>query len=224
MEIIKGLNEAQRKAAMTTEGPVLVIAGAGSGKTRLLTHRIAYLIAEKKVSPRNILAVTFTNKAAGEMKERVKTLIGSRHHIQPWMGTFHHICVRILRVEIEKIGFKKNFVIYDDSDHPGDVEATGRRVPKDVACVYFARPPSNPRNLAYLDENYREIGAQAVDMIVDAIHRNDFGLPATLVVHFVDGIWREGSTVRPAAPAEKEGVDRHAGGVPGTSRSHRAPG
>ena len=116
MEIIKGLNEAQRKAAMTTEGPVLVIAGAGSGKTRLLTHRIAYLIAEKKVSPRNILAVTFTNKAAGEMKERVKTLIGSRHHIQPWMGTFHHICVRILRVEIEKIGFKKNFVIYDDSD------------------------------------------------------------------------------------------------------------
>jgi DNA-binding LacI/PurR family transcriptional regulator len=115
-------------------------------------------------------------------------------------------------------------LIASDVELPGDVEATGRRVPEDVACVYFARPPSNPRNLAYLDENYREIGAQAVDMIVDAIHRNDFGLPATLVVHFVDGIWREGSTVRPAAPAEKEGVDRHAGGVPGTSRSHRAPG
>lgn len=116
MEIIKSLNEAQREAVFATEGPVLVIAGAGSGKTRLLTHRIAYLIKEKKANPRNILAVTFTNKAAEEMKERVKRLIGSDFRVQPWMGTFHHICVRILRSEIDKIGFKKNFVIYDDSD------------------------------------------------------------------------------------------------------------
>ncbi len=123
MEIIKdqpallaGLNDEQKEAVLTTEGPVLVIAGAGSGKTRLLTHRIAYLIKEKKVSSRSILAVTFTNKAAQEMKERVKELLGGQLNYQPWMGTFHHICMRILRTEIDKIGYKKNFVIYDDSD------------------------------------------------------------------------------------------------------------
>ncbi|HBB37285.1 MAG: ATP-dependent DNA helicase PcrA [Candidatus Moranbacteria bacterium GW2011_GWC1_45_18] len=116
MEIIKGLNEQQREAVLSTEGPVLVVAGAGSGKTRLLVHRIAYLIKEKKVSPRQILAVTFTNKAAEEMKERIKKLLVGDFRFQPWMGTFHHICVRILRSEIDKIGYKKNFVIYDDSD------------------------------------------------------------------------------------------------------------
>jgi len=116
MEIIKGLNEEQKEAVLATEGPVLVIAGAGSGKTRLLTHRVAYLIREMKVDPRHILAVTFTNKAAGEMKERVKELLAGGYFREPWMGTFHHICVRILRVEIDKIGYKKSFVIYDDSD------------------------------------------------------------------------------------------------------------
>jgi DNA helicase II / ATP-dependent DNA helicase PcrA len=116
MEIIKGLNDEQREAVLTTEGPVLVIAGAGSGKTRLLTHRIACLIKKKNISPRSILAVTFTNKAAEEMKERVKNLLGAGFNQQPWMGTFHHICVRILRREIDKIGYKKSFVIYDGSD------------------------------------------------------------------------------------------------------------
>jgi DNA helicase II / ATP-dependent DNA helicase PcrA len=115
-ELLAGLNEQQREAVLSTEGPVLVIAGAGSGKTRLLTHRIAYLIREKGISPRSILAVTFTNKAAEEMKERVKMLLGSSFRLQPWMGTFHHICMRILRSEIDKIGHKKNFTIYDDSD------------------------------------------------------------------------------------------------------------
>jgi DNA helicase II / ATP-dependent DNA helicase PcrA len=115
-ELLAGLNEEQREAVLTTEGPVLVIAGAGSGKTRLLTHRIAYLIKEKNIPPRSILAVTFTNKAAEEMKERVKMLLGSSFKFQPWMGTFHHICMRILRSEIDKIGHKNNFTIYDDSD------------------------------------------------------------------------------------------------------------
>lgn len=128
MKIIKGLNEEQKEAVLATEGPVLVIAGAGSGKTRLLTHRVAWLIKEKRINPRQILAVTFTNKAAGEMKERVRKLLDAdagrlaRHSTrsvvggEPWMGTFHHICVRILRVEIDKLGYKKSFVIYDDSD------------------------------------------------------------------------------------------------------------
>ncbi|MFA6383665.1 MAG: UvrD-helicase domain-containing protein, partial [Parcubacteria group bacterium] len=121
-DILTKLNPAQREAVETTEGPVLIIAGAGSGKTRALTHRIAYLIKIKKVSPRNILAVTFTNKAAGEMKERVKQLLQNtsqkpqNFYDIPLMGTFHSICVRILRREIERLGYKKSFNIFDDQD------------------------------------------------------------------------------------------------------------
>jgi DNA helicase-2/ATP-dependent DNA helicase PcrA len=109
------LNPMQRVAVETTEGPVLVVAGAGSGKTRVLTHRIAYLIEEKRVFPSNILAFTFTNKAAQEMKDRVGHLVGGESHGM-WMGTFHSICVRILRGDAEKIGYKSDFVIYDTSD------------------------------------------------------------------------------------------------------------
>lgn len=116
MDLIKGLNKEQQEAVMATEGPVLVIAGAGSGKTRLLTHRVAYLIKEKNINPRNILAVTFTNKAAGEMKERVRKLLGGSAYNEPWMGTFHHICVRILRAEITKLGWKRSFAVYDELD------------------------------------------------------------------------------------------------------------
>lgn len=109
------LNPEQLEAVKTTEGPLLVIAGAGSGKTRVLTHRIAYLISEKKISPFNILAITFTNKAAKEMKERVEKLI-TENGKDIWISTFHASCVRILRRDIEKIGYNKNFVIFDTSD------------------------------------------------------------------------------------------------------------
>ncbi|MDQ1283788.1 MAG: ATP-dependent helicase UvrD/PcrA [Patescibacteria group bacterium] len=144
-EILKKLNPPQRQAVETTEGPVLVIAGAGSGKTRALTHRVAYLILEKKISPRRILAVTFTNKAASEMKERIMKLLSdanqrmnpnSRIHESqdggirrfedshtsvdsnrlPTIGTFHSVCVKILRREIEKVGYKSSFNIFDDQD------------------------------------------------------------------------------------------------------------
>lgn len=109
------LNEVQQAAVKTTEGPVLILAGAGSGKTRTLTHRIAYLIDEKKVKPSNILAVTFTNKAAKEMKNRVEQLIEAR--LQPlWIGTFHSISARILRMEAQYLGFERNFSIYDVDD------------------------------------------------------------------------------------------------------------
>jgi len=114
-DILKNLNPAQKEAVLTTKGPVLILAGAGSGKTRALTHRLAYLVLEKKVSPHNILAVTFTNKAAEEMKKRVEKLLGSRIHL-PWLGTFHSVCVRILRREIHQLGYKHNFIIYDDDD------------------------------------------------------------------------------------------------------------
>jgi len=111
----ENLNAPQKEAVQTTEGPLLVIAGAGSGKTRVLTYRIAYLISEKDVKPYNILAITFTNKAAKEMKERVTSLLGKMAE-ETWISTFHSLCVRILRYDIDKIQYDKNFVILDASD------------------------------------------------------------------------------------------------------------
>lgn len=115
MGLLDELNDKQYEAVTNTEGPSLIIAGAGSGKTKVLTHKIAYLIGEKSVKPWNILAITFTNKAANEMKERVKNLVGDTAS-DIWMGTFHSICVRILRKTIDRIGFDSSFVIFDTSD------------------------------------------------------------------------------------------------------------
>ena len=113
--VLEGLNDKQYDAVINTEGPCLVIAGAGSGKTKVLTHKIAYLIGEKGVLPWNILAITFTNKAANEMKERIANLVGDVAK-DIWMGTFHSICVRILRRFIDRIGFDSSFIIFDTSD------------------------------------------------------------------------------------------------------------
>ncbi len=115
MDLLNGLNDKQYEAVVSTEGPCLVIAGAGSGKTKVLTHKIAYLLAEKNVKPWEILAITFTNKAANEMKERVENLVGDSAK-DIWMGTFHSICVRILRKVIDRLGFDTSFVIFDTSD------------------------------------------------------------------------------------------------------------
>lgn len=114
-DILKNLNDKQYEAVVNTEGPCLVIAGAGSGKTKVLTHKIAYLIGEKNVLPWNILAITFTNKAANEMKERITNLVGDVAQ-DIWMGTFHSICVRILRKFIDRLGFDSSFIIFDTSD------------------------------------------------------------------------------------------------------------
>ena len=114
-DILKGLNDKQYEAVVNTEGPCLVIAGAGSGKTKVLTHKIAYLIGEKGAKPWDILAITFTNKAANEMKERIANLVGDVAK-DIWMGTFHSICVRILRRFIDRIGFDSSFIIFDTSD------------------------------------------------------------------------------------------------------------
>lgn len=124
-DLLAALNEQQQEAVKATDGPVLILAGAGSGKTKTLVHRIAYLIAEKKVKPWNILAVTFTNKAAQEMKHRVKLLLGGGaehaspeppNSMLPIMGTFHSVCVQILRREVELLGYKKTFTIYDSDE------------------------------------------------------------------------------------------------------------
>jgi len=114
-EILNGLNDKQYEAVTTVEGPCLVIAGAGSGKTKVLTHKIAYLIGEKGAKPWDIIAITFTNKAANEMKERIANLVGDAAK-DIWMGTFHSICVRILRRFIDRIGFDSSFIIFDTSD------------------------------------------------------------------------------------------------------------
>ena len=115
MSIYDTLNEQQKEAVLHTEGPLLILAGAGSGKTRVLTHRIAYLIEEQGVNPWNILAITFTNKAAGEMRERVDKLVGFGAE-SIWVSTFHSTCVRILRRHIDLLGYDNNFTIYDSDD------------------------------------------------------------------------------------------------------------
>jgi len=114
-DLLIGLNKEQQEAVKHTDGALLIMAGAGSGKTRVLTHRIAYLLSEKDVSPRNVLAITFTNKAAREMRDRVHQLVGQGGE-QIWVSTFHSMCVRILRRDIDRIGYSRNFTILDSGD------------------------------------------------------------------------------------------------------------
>ncbi len=124
-DIVDGLNAAQKEAVLHTNSPLLILAGAGSGKTKTLTHRVAYLVKEKNIQPSNVLAVTFTNKAAKEMRERLAHLLGVEvpdRSFFPWMGTFHSICVRLLRTDGEQIKIPKNFVIFDESDRLGAVK------------------------------------------------------------------------------------------------------
>ncbi len=136
MSLLNHLNPVQQKAVLETEGPLLVFAGAGSGKTRVLTYRIAYLVQEKGVQPWNIFAVTFTNKAADEMRERVENLLGKSAK-GTWVSTFHSACARILRQHIESLGFKRNFVIYDDQDQ----ERHLKTIMKDLNLDFKMFPP-----------------------------------------------------------------------------------
>ncbi|MBQ5415268.1 MAG: UvrD-helicase domain-containing protein, partial [Firmicutes bacterium] len=124
-DYLKKLNPQQYEAATTIEGPLLILAGAGSGKTGTMTHRIAYMIKDCGIFPYSILAVTFTNKAAGEMRERVEALVGPKPGM--WIQTFHSACLRILRSEADRLGYGKNFVVYD----PTDQKALIKRIVKD---------------------------------------------------------------------------------------------
>lgn len=162
--LLMGLNDEQVRAVETTEGPLLILAGAGSGKTKTLTHRLAHLIASNKATSFNILAVTFTNKAAKEMRERVSHIMGERPEDKtflPYMGTFHSICVRLLRQDGEHIGVPKNFIIFDENDRL----ATVKRVCKQLYIDEKAYPPraiasmiSSAKNELLEPAHYGEIG------------------------------------------------------------------
>ena len=115
MSMYDKLNPMQQEAVLHTEGPLLILAGAGSGKTRVLTHRVAHLIGERGVNPWHIMAITFTNKAAGEMRERIDKMVGFGSE-SVWVSTFHSTCVRILRRYIDRLGYDTNFTIYDADD------------------------------------------------------------------------------------------------------------
>lgn len=130
MDLLSSLNDRQREAVLATDGPVLIVAGAGTGKTMALTYRMAYLIQAKGIDPKRILAVTFTNKAAGEMKDRIATLLGTTPesgHV-PVMGTFHSICVQILRREIKHLGYESSFTIYDSDDSLAVIKRVMKRL------------------------------------------------------------------------------------------------
>ena len=155
MDLLSSLNPQQAEAVQATEGPLLILAGAGSGKTRVITVRIAYLIAEKKVPPHNILAVTFTNKASGEMKARVEELLkGERLPSAPLISTFHSLCVRMLRADIEKLdeGYKKSFTIYDTDDSNKVIKACI----KDLGLDEKQTVPRNVRNAISAAKNRGE--------------------------------------------------------------------
>lgn len=156
--ILKQLNEQQRKAASHTTGPLLIVAGAGSGKTRVLTYRIAYLLQQNFALPQNILALTFTNKAAREMQDRIQKLIGEKAR-GLWMGTFHSIFSRILRFEAEKIGYKKTFSIYDSSDSENTVKLILKELnfdPREIRPRTIQRKISDAKNQLILPETYQQ--------------------------------------------------------------------
>lgn len=161
MDLLTGLNDAQREAALVTSGPLLILAGAGSGKTKTLTHRIARLIAEEGVHPSSVLAVTFTNKAAKEMRERLAKLVRQPNDrtFMPWMGTFHSICVRLLRMDGHVIGIPKNFVIYDEDDRQGLIKQiikSHNMTDKDLKASAVSSAISSAKSALQTPEDYMD--------------------------------------------------------------------
>jgi DNA helicase-2/ATP-dependent DNA helicase PcrA len=173
-DFITHLNERQREAVTHTDGPILIIAGAGSGKTRVLTYRIAYLLHQGMAHPKEILALTFTNKAAREMKERIQDLIGDDAR-QLWMGTFHSVFSKILRFEAEKIGFDSNFSIYDTDDSEAIIKQILREIghdPKEVRPNIIRNKISDAKNqLIYPDHYQKRFVQSTLDDITAQVYK-----------------------------------------------------
>jgi len=175
-DLLKDLNPEQQRAVLATEGPLLIQAGAGSGKTKTLTHRVAYLIATHKAAPNNILAVTFTNKAAGEMRQRVAKLLGanaSNRSFMPYMGTFHSICVRILREDGEYINIPRQFVIYDEQDRLSAVKQASRQLMIDEKAFpprLLASLISGAKNAMIEPSEYGRTASGPAQKVVESVY------------------------------------------------------
>ncbi|MEU8616801.1 DNA helicase PcrA [Streptomyces sp. NPDC048623] len=171
--LLEGLNEQQRAAVVHTGSPLLIVAGAGSGKTRVLTHRIAHLLATRHVHPGQILAITFTNKAAGEMKERVEHLVGPRANAM-WVSTFHSACVRILRRESKRLGFTSSFSIYDAADSKRLMSLVCRDLdldPKKFPSKSFSAKISNLKNELIDEETFADQAADGFEKTLAEAYR-----------------------------------------------------
>src|SRR5579885_3455068 len=184
-DLLAGLNEPQREAVTTTEGPVLILAGPGSGKTRVITHRIAYLVREKDVSPWRILAVTFTNKAAKEMRERLERLVGLNESKEMHIGTFHAICARVLRAEADylvPLGLNRSFVIFDTDDQASLLKQAIKALDLDEM--------QNPEQMAERAMKYIEEVAARVYKQYQRLLRANNGVDFDDLLMLTERLWR----------------------------------
>lgn len=196
-QLLEGLNSEQRRAVESTEGPLLIQAGAGSGKTMVLTHRIAYLIATGQATPYSILAVTFTNKAAREMRGRVAQLLGQSaddRRFMPWMGTFHSVCVRLLRMDGEYIGIPSSYVIYDEADRLSAVKQVCKQLHVDEKAFparTIASYISSAKNEMIGPAEYIETANSPVSRVVAQVYPlYQAALRDAMALDFDDLIWR----------------------------------
>ena len=207
-DLLAGLNEPQREAVTTTEGPVLILAGPGSGKTRVITHRIAYLVREKEVSPWRILAVTFTNKAAKEMRERLERLVGLNESKEMYIGTFHAICARVLRSEADylaPLGLNRSFVIFDTDDQVSLLKQAVRELNLDEkqyrpttmqSLISRAKNEmQNPEQMAEQAAKYIEEVAARVYKQYQRLLRSNNGVDFDDLLMLTERLWRTESEV-----------------------------
>src|SRR5205809_2147705 len=202
-DLLAGLNEPQKKAVTMTEGPVLILAGPGSGKTRVITHRIAYLVQHEHVSPWRILAVTFTNKAAKEMRERLETLVGINESKEMTLGTFHAICARVLRIEADylaPLGLNKSFVIFDTDDQATLVKQAIKALDLDEkqyrpitiqSMISRAKNDlQSPDQMAELASKYlEEVAARVYKQYQKLLHANN-GVDFDDLLMLTEQLWR----------------------------------